>query len=91
MNKKLRKPRLLLEKNLIFVRSNFRENQISRFWQKLAKFEKINSLKVVEISDCNDRYQRKVNDERQAIRVELKIFRRFVFKQVFRVSRRSVP
>ena len=46
---------------------------------------------VVEIWNCNDRYQRLVNDERETTRVELKIFTRFVFKLVFRVSGRSVP
>ena len=46
---------------------------------------------VVEIWNCNDRYQRLVNDERQVSRVEWKIFTRFVFKLVFRVSGRSVP
>ena len=48
-------------------------------------------LRFVDIWNCNDRYQRLVNDERQVTRVELKIFTRFVFKLVFRVSGRSVP
>ena len=46
---------------------------------------------VVEIWNCNGRYQTLVNDKRQVTRVELKIFTRFVFKLVFRVSERSVP
>ena len=41
--------------------------------------------------DCNDRYERLVNDKRQVSRVEWKIFTRFLFKLVFRVSGRSVP
>ena len=45
----------------------------------------------MEIWNSNDRYPRLVNDERQVTRVELKIFTRFVFKLVFRVSGRSVP
>ena len=46
---------------------------------------------VVEIWNCNDRYQRLVNDERQVTQIELKIFTRFVFKLVLWVSGRSVP
>ena len=46
---------------------------------------------VVEIWNCNGRYQRLVNDERQVTRVELKIFTKFAFKLVFRVSGRNVP
>ena len=46
---------------------------------------------VVEIWNCNGRYQKLVNDKRQVPRVELKIFTRFAFKLVFRVSGRSVP
>ena len=53
--KKEEKMQFLLEKNLIFAAikfrefrefthfHNFRENQISRFFQKLARFAKINS------------------------------------------------
>ena len=41
--------------------------------------------------DCNDRYERLVNDKRQVSRVEWKIFTRFAFKLVFGVSGRSVP
>ena len=46
---------------------------------------------IVEIWNCNDRYQRLVNDEWQVTRAELKIFTRFAFKLVFRVSGRSAP
>ena len=46
---------------------------------------------IVEIWNCNDRYQRLVNDEWQVTRAELKIFTRFAFKLVFRVSGGSVP
>ena len=45
---------------------------------------------IVEVWNCVGRYQRLVNDERQVTRVELKIFTRFVYEQVFRVSGRSV-
>ena len=45
----------------------------------------------IEIWNCNDKYQRLVNDEREVTRVELKTFTRFTFKLVFRLSGRSVP
>ena len=41
--------------------------------------------------DLKLQWQRLVNDERQVTRVELKIFTRFAFKLVFRVSGRIVP
>ena len=41
---------------------------------------------VIEIWNCNDRYQRLVSDQQQVSRAEWKIFTRFVFKLVFRVS-----
>ena len=41
--------------------------------------------------DCNDRYERLVNDKRQVSRVEWKIFTRFVFKIRIWFSGRSVP
>ena len=46
---------------------------------------------MVGIWNCNDRYQRLVNDKQQISQVEWKIFTRFVFTLVFRVSGRSVP
>ena len=45
----------------------------------------------IEIWNCNDKYQRLVNDEWEVTRVELKTFTRFTFKLVFRLSGRSVP
>ena len=46
---------------------------------------------LVEIWNCNSRYQRLVNDEQQVTWVELKIFTRFALKLVFIVSGRSIP
>ena len=46
---------------------------------------------VVDIWNCNGRFQRLVNEVRQVTRIELKIFTRFAFRLVFRVSGRRVP
>ena len=45
---------------------------------------------VVEIWNCSGKYQRLVIDDRQVIRIELKIFTRSAFKLGFRVSGRSM-
>ena len=60
-----------------------RSLQIKKYYFQELKY-------VVEIWNCNSRYQRLVNDE-QVIRVELKGFTRFVLKLVFRASGRIVP